>query len=439
MKVIRQLNLNQGEAVKEDESQALALFKFGIISPVLMEPHRAQAEYFRNLSLREHNIPRRGLSRIKIATMKSWLYQYKKQGFKGLQGKSRCDTGSIRFHLTEEGFNCIKSLRGELQHLSVAQFYRKCLLLNMLGSPPMHETTLRRHLNHFGLKTLSEPKKSRKRYEMSSFGELWVGDFMHGPKVYASAGKKTLRKAILLAFIDDHSRYIVGAQFNLLENTQTIELVLKQALLTHGVPQKIYVDNGPSFSSHYLLKVCAELNISLVHSKPYDSPSRGKIERFFRTVRGKFLIDFKEDSSQVMDLKELNERFEVWLKNDYLEYFHKGINTSPMNRYMESIQKVSLKRVNEDLLDQYFLTGITRKVNKDATISINKIIYEVPPSYIGESVSIKWPLDRPKEIYLYEGNKKIQKITPVDAIFNGRYRPSPRTSNISLQNKKGDK
>lgn len=64
------------------------------------------------------------------------------------------------------------------------------------------------------------------------------------------------------------------------ENSLSLQKTLKQAVLTYGVPQRFYCDNGKVFSSGYIHMVCAKLGTALIHSKPYDSPSRGKIERF---------------------------------------------------------------------------------------------------------------------------------------------------------------
>jgi transposase InsO family protein len=411
--------------------QELMLFKFKIISPVLMEPGRAQKLYFKTVSQTKYTVPGKGERYIKASTMKSWLYSYKKFGIKGLESKNRSDSGQIRFNLEPEGIIKIEKFRKENLDITMSQFHRKCLLNNLLGTPPMSYSTLARLLKKRGLNIISHKLTPRKKFEMRIFGEMWVGDYMHGPKVLESTGGKTYKKAILLAFIDDYSRYIVGAEFNFLESSQTIEQVLKTALLTHGVPTKLYLDNGPSFSSHYLLKVCAELNISLIHSKPYDSPSRGKIERFFRTVRDKFLCEYHEVVRD-LDIKSFNDQFQKWLEKEYQRHYHKGIDGKPIERYFKSIESYPLKRVEESLLNEYFLTAVKRKVKKDSTISINKIIYEVPNSYIGSYVQIKWPLDRPKDLYIYEDDRRVQKISPVDVIFNGIYKPRARLTDVCL-------
>lgn len=143
---------------------------------------------------------------------------------------------------------------------------------------------------------------------------------MHGP--YVKDGKKKI-KSYLCAIIDDYSRVITGGAFYLMESSLSLEKTLKDAVLTYGIPQKLYCDNGKVFVSGYIHQVCAKLGTALIHSKPYDSPSRGKIERFFRTVRDMFLpnIPYNEQLS----IEILNNMFKEWLLKQYHHNFHRGI------------------------------------------------------------------------------------------------------------------
>jgi hypothetical protein len=272
---------------------------------------------------------------------------------------------------------------------------------------------------------------ARKRFEMSYFGELWTCDFMHGPHVLETLGSKRRQKAILMAFIDDHSRMIVGGRFGFFENTQLIEHVFKEGILGFGLPDRIYCDNGSSFSSHYLARVCAHLNIGLVHSKPYDSPSRGKIERFFRTVRENFLVEIRED--QAWDLTTLNEAFQKWLREHYHHGFHHGISGRPIDRYQTSVRNYPRKRIDEESLQDFFLVTLERTVNKDCTVSLHGIHYEVPPQYVGRRIELRFPQENPSEVFLYDNGIRVGRIQPVDAVMNGRtYQPSPRISDVAL-------
>ncbi len=411
--------------MNDEVRQAVALLRHQIISPVLIDESRVQVKYFRNISEQEFNVPGLGPRTFSVATMKAWLKFYRKFGFTGLLPKVRTDRGDIR-SIDDVLTKKIIDLRSELMHLSVAKFYRRAKAANTLGDPAICELTLRRFLKSHNLFEVSDPTKPRRRYEMDRFGELWVSDFMHGPLL--EDGKRR-RKAILLAIIDDYSRMIVSATWSNQETTLPIELVFKEAVLTYGKPDRLYTDNGPSFSSSYLRSVCAHLGIGLIHSKPYDSPSRGKIERFFRTVRECFLSDFTGKT-----LKELNEAFQVWLRDDYHHKNHSGIDCRPIDRLQRSNMDYPRERVNEDVLKELFLVRTERSVNKDATLSFQSIIYETPAKYIGLTVDLRYKQDQPREVFLYEHGERITKLKAVDARANAKiYKPKSRDTVINYQ------
>jgi Integrase core domain. len=144
----------------------------------------------------------------------------------------------------------------------------------------------------------------------------------------------------------------------------------------------LYCDNGSIFSSSHLQLACARLGVALVHSIPYDSASRGKIERFFRTVRQKFL-PFVEPQ-KIRDLVQINDYFKDWLEKEYTNEHHHGINTYPINRFMEDLKNISIKRATEEELDLAFQITLMRKVKNDSTVSVNSVLYECPTKYIGK-------------------------------------------------------
>jgi len=84
----------------------------------------------------------------------------------------------------------------------------------------------------------------------------------------------------MFAFIDDHTRLITGHRFGHGEDTVRLATALRPALAGHGVPERIYVDNGSAFADAWLLRACAVLGIKLTHSTPGRPQGRGKIERF---------------------------------------------------------------------------------------------------------------------------------------------------------------
>ena len=159
--------------------------------------------------------------------------------------------------------------------------------------------------------------------------ELWTGDALHGPHV---GGRKTY----LFAFLDDHSRAIMGHRFGFAEDTVRLAAALRPALGSRGVPDGIYVDNGSAFVDAWLLRACAKLGIRLIHSTPGRPQGRGKIERFFRTVREQFLVEItgeprRADPSRhpVADLGELNRLFTAWVETVYHRQIHSETGAGP--------------------------------------------------------------------------------------------------------------
>lgn len=406
--------------------ESIALLKHQIISPVLMDSSRAQIAYFQEMAQKEFDVPGRGMRRYMPSTMRIWLYAYRKQGFQGLMPKTRRDRGGFRV-LSDALKDDIRKLREDHADLSCVKFYDRLNKSGALGVPTVGMETVRRFLKAEGLykRRTATP---RKRFEMRYFGELWTTDFMHGPHLIDGKRKK---RAILMAIIDDHSRMIVGFEWSWAENTKLLENVFKDAILAHGCPDRIYCDNGAAFSSHYLIIVSANLGIGVVHSKPYDSPSRGKIERFFRTVRQNFLPDVNE-ADPSWTLAKLNEAFAIWIRN-YHQRSHSGIQMRPIDRYQISVRSYPRKRVDEETLEEHFLVTTHRSVGKDSTVSLNNVTFEVPPEFIGRRVELKFSQKIPGDIFLYDNGIRVTKIAPVNSQLNGQtYKPSPRISDIAL-------
>jgi putative transposase len=73
------------------------------------------------------------------------------------------------------------------------------------------------------------------------------------------------------------------------------------------------VDNGSAFVDAALKRAAARLGIRIIHATPYRAEGKGKIERFFETVRAQFLVEIG-DGSRIPDLTELNRLFVAWVE-----------------------------------------------------------------------------------------------------------------------------
>jgi len=410
--------------MNEDIRKQIALCRYKLLSPVLAETSRNRNAYFREVSIKEHVFPGRGATTVAPATLKSWLKAYNKDGFDGLIPKARNDKGRPR-RIGEQELSAIRGKCRAFPNWTVQKLYEDLQANDQLGHPPICYNSLLRIIGRENLLPSASRKDVRKRFEMDAVNDMWICDFMHGPEVELKNGRTA--KSILCAVIDDHSRVIVGSAFSTQETVSTLTVVLKAAFETHGLPRRLYVDNGSAFSSELLLLACARTKVSLSHSKPYDSPSRGKIERFFRTVRDRFLSGLSKN----VTLDEINEAFDLWLKEDYHNKVHGGIDGAPMDRYRASLNHVEIRRLNRSELDEAFLAQHERIVNNDATISFKGKIYEVPSAYIRQRIEIRHPVDNAEELYLFENGARIARLKLVDPGENARvFRPAPAKSPV---------
>jgi putative transposase len=411
--------------MNDETRKQIALSRYKLISPVLAEPGRIQNEYFRMQSRKEHLLPHYGSRAVATSTFKRWLRLYRRGGFEALKPKSRSDVGRPR-RLGPEAVAAIRGKCKAFPYWSVRKLYEELREGGQLGDPPASYNTLLRLVQHEKLLPVSGRTDIRKRYELAEVNELWVCDFLHGPTVHLP---RRSARAILCAVIDDHSRMIVGYSFSTQETVSVLTMVLKEAFGAYGLPKRLYVDNGPAFSSDLLTHSCALAGISLIHSKPYDSPSRGKIERFFRTTRDRFFSGLCPEPS----LEEINQAFSLWLKDDYHHKLHTGIGQRPIDRYNASAERVDIRRLSRAELDQIFLVRHERIVNNDATISFKGKLYEVPAAYIRQRIEIRHPVDDPDDLYLFDGGARIARLKLLDARQNARtFQPAKADTPVSF-------
>jgi transposase InsO family protein len=395
--------------MKKKLAQLVALFRYRIIAPVL-EKGLPQKEYFASQAKRIWEVPGYGQKEYSVCTFKAWLLSYRNYGFEALFPKTRADAGKAR-KITPDLAKVITEHVNELAACPVSVLYRSLQSHGIINPPHLSESALRRFVSTNRL--LSEPPETpRKKFEKEHINELWIADTMHGP--YLEQGKRK-RKTYLVGVIDDHSRMLVGTGWFFQENTLALEIVLKEAISRFGLPKIFYCDNGAVFSTQSLSLACARLGIALVHSKPYDSPSRGKVERVWRTIQDKFVSTLK--LAAIDNLQALNDLFACWLDSDYHKIFHHGIHCKPIERWLADAKLTRIRVIAKEELDLIFYQSYERKVKKDSTIQFAGVLWQVPSRYIGKRIEIRHPTSSLRELYLFENEKpvvRLQRCNPVE-------------------------
>jgi putative transposase len=190
-----------------------------------------------------------------------------------------------------------------------------------------------------------------------------------------------------LAFIDDHSRLLVGWRWGVGEDVFRLEAALRAGLMARGVPEAVLVDRGSAFVSSQLLRACAVLGVKLIHASPRAATTKGKVERFFRTVRDQFLVEIDDG----VRLPELNRLFSAWLEVVYHRRVHSETGQAPLERFDAG---GAPPLPTPALLREAFLWSVERTVTKTATVSLYSNQYEVDPALVGRQVELMFdPFD----------------------------------------------
>ncbi|MCG6535731.1 MAG: DDE-type integrase/transposase/recombinase, partial [Syntrophales bacterium LBB04] len=278
--------------MEETKKKQVATFRFGVIADLVGGMELQPGDQERLLgekTARKWVIPYSEKTRISRSTILRWVKEYKEPPVRleSLYPRDRSDQGKSRVFSEETGL-VLMAQRREFPRLGIGQLIEQMTQRGIIDpGVPLHRSTVYRFLHQQGLMKLnSSGPEDRRKFEAEQPNDLWQSDVMHGPMVEDQGRKK---KTYLIAFIDDHSRLVPHGCFYLSETINTFLKALEQALLTRGLPRKLYVDNGPAFRSHHLEQVTASLGIALIHARPYKPQGKGKIERFFRTVRMNFL------------------------------------------------------------------------------------------------------------------------------------------------------
>lgn len=388
----------------EDRATEEALFRYGVISP-LLEPglDRAEKSRRRREILDRLHVSPTGHRRVSDRTLRRWLKAYREGGFEALKPRPRRDRSRPRA-INPEVLAKAVALKEELPERSVRQ------IADMLAMDPetpvgpgeLKVSTLARHLRLLGKtrRLLAQPARAFRRFEQEGPNRLWQADVCYGPWLADPQDPGKKRRTYLVAFLDDYSRLVCHAQFYFAEDLVSLLHCFKQAILKRGVPAKVYCDNGAVFQSRQFALVCANLGIRHLSARPYAPEGKGKVERFFGTVQRSFIPEVVRLNPKT--LEELNEFFWAWLEQFYHHHVHAETGQTPATRFAKGPGEIRL--ADPLALSAAFLWREKRKVDKTACFSFQGNRYEAPPHLAGKTVEIRYdPFDLSRLQIFHEG------------------------------------
>lgn len=351
-------------------------------------------------------------------TIQTWLIRYKKHGVTALENAARSDRGKTRNLTPEQLLEAIRSVlpKAHGRTPTRAMLYRLCIEEGVLTRSQIAPNTFSRLVRHFEMLKADRDCEGRHRlaFAKAHANELWQADTLYGPHVERAGAKAQTR---LIAFLDDASRVCCHGEFFVEENVDALIAALRAALYKRGVPDSLYVDHGSIYCSREIVQICARVGCLLHHAPVRDGAAKGKIERFFRTVRG----DFLARSLDLSSLEALNRAFTAWVEEHYNARVHSVLGLSPLDRFALDRKRVRFLPPNQ-ANDELFFVEEERHVRADNTFSFKSVRFEAPRHLPERTIQIRFERRRPAaRVVVYYKGERMGEARPLDPVANDRH------------------
>jgi len=416
--------------MKDDNSRKeLALFRMAVLGDLIHTKLRRGARK-RALEKKAKEVwlfPDGESRLIPAKTIEFWLGAYRRCGLDGLVPRERKDKGLCKA-IPQTLQNLIVDMKREDPGRSVPLILRELSGAGQMRPGQFSASSVARLLKSHGLSgpRLELETQARYRFVAATCNDLWQGDACHGPKLFDKASGRDLRVKIF-GLIDDKSRLVTYLRAGFHERPEDFLRVLLEAVQRRGIPRAVLLDNHGSFTGTDTRIACAQLGIRLVFARPRDGASKGKIERFWRTLRAHVLN--RLDMSEVSTLHDLNVRLMTWVTSEYNQRPHAGISAqTPLSVFEEDAERVRFVE-NPRELESAFEASLERTVKNDATCSFRGCTYEVPPHLRRRKIKVHYKLLRPEVVWIEDGGVQVplHEVDPVANAKRSRRRAAPES------------
>lgn len=312
----------------------------------------------------------------------------------------------------------------------------------------LNKTMVNRYLKIFGYDqtTLTcQPPSVRFQAEFSNACwqfDMSPSELKHVEKplwIEASKGAPTL---MLFSLVDDRSgaayteyRCVYGedaeSALRFLYNGMAAKEL--DGLVLHGIPEMIYMDNGPVAKSGVFKRVMEQLGVRIQTHEPdgkdgrrKTARSKGKVERPFRTVKEvhETLYHFHKPENEA----EAN----LWLQQYVVNYNQRRHRTEDHSRAEDWLSNLPATGLREmctwDRYCSFAREPERRLVGSDARVKVDGAEYEVSPDLAGQTVILWWGLFDNELFVEYEGKKSgpyHQVSGPIPLHKYRKFKPTP--------------
>lgn len=423
----------------ERHADDLALARYSVISPLVCR----QVSHCERIRLRAeilaavHLFPDGKTRRVSRRCLNRWCHWYlhghttddgetvTESGIEALRPLPREDKGTARV-LDDNIVDLAVQLRREEPSRNTStliELIKTAATTQGKPAPQIVEATLAYHLRRRKATKADLKKENRAypRYEQPRRNATWQGDWTQGFPIVDPSSPSKPRMCHLHAFLDDHTRYIVHAEFYFRQNLPCLEDCFRKGIVHGGVPEKVYWDNGAVYHSRQIQMIAARLGTQVIFSTPYAPEGKGKIERWFRTVKEAFYPEARR--AGIESLSALNEFFWGWLEASYQTKVHSETDTSPAARWAAGASGVRYPEPAQ--LVDLFLWEQQRQVDKSGCIQVAGNLYPVAEHLVGRTVSIRFDPFDISRVRLYESGQFVQILEPQTLVNRTFRRATP--------------
>jgi putative transposase len=416
----------------KNHAERVAIFRHTVVGYLVVREfvHGELRAELEALSRRRFRPPEAASTRFyAVSTLERWYYACKKSGPEALMPKPRADKGHGR-KLTPEMRELLCDIRTEHRSASVPMILSTLQEEGRLPKDPKDERaaspqTVRKLFAARGLTRVSakvaaqdDPQEGptmRLRWQAAHPGALWHGDVCH----FAILVDDVRKPVRIHAHLDDASRYVTAIEAFWTEREQDMLVLFVDAVRVEGPPDALYLDNGSTYRGEALITVCHRIGTLLLHPKPYDPQARGKMERFWRTVREGVLAFCTGEIS----LEELNRRLRA-----FVEKYHHTPHAGLLGRTPASVYRTYKRTddLDEQKLHKALLVRETRRVSHDNIVRIDGVAWELDQGFLaGTKVTIVRSLLTSAAPPAVELEGKLLPLHPVDPIHNAKRKRPP--------------
>lgn len=393
------------------------LFRYSVISVVLSYLSKGikRGDAIRLASVQKHLTSDGYLKQISSRSIQRWLSAYEKRGISGLKDAERkkCEGSEV---LKPKFLDFLKKKKTQDPWMSIPELIYLARETGILHpEEPIDRTTVWRALCRMKVPTQIaefQPPDDQRPFAYPERMQMVLVDFKH-----FRAGPKRVRR-VAIYFLDDSTRLGLGLWVGT-KGEQAVYCLkgLYEVIKRYGLMDAVYMDRGPAFKAHDVIRVMMNLGVLIIQGKARYPEGHGKIERFNRSLKSRSLRSLSGNPSVDPDPGALNLRLRHDLYSVYNHRPHEGIGKNTPHTLWNQSKRPLRPVQNEEWLRQAFTLPLERKVRDDNVIYHKSIPYEVPTGLKSTKITLYRALLEDEALYFQHHDKRI-KLHPADLAFN---------------------